>query len=526
MGNIITYLKWRGDLNFSERPFCLVDNLVLSAFAYQNLSGIVNDDKEPVTVAEAYTRYQEKNPDEKEKTALFSLMARSRRFGQANLSYYREVYDAETASQFTAVHITLDDESRYIAFRGTDNTIIGWQEDFGIGSMVVPAQLMAKDYLERTMEEGKHYRIGGHSKGGNLAIFSAAQSEEKLQDQIIEVYNNDGPGLSADIIPKERLAAIREKVCWIVPEFSIIGTLFPCGMPDRILGSDADGLMQHDIYTWQIEGDTVCEKETLTKNCRFYVQIFNTWITSATLEQRKTFTKDFFDALKAGGAATMDEVWGGGLDGFGTILLSIIHSERKTKIVIAKFIHSFISNCKNIDFKEAVRSREILQAGLLFSAGLIFIIFPEAALRLVGRFLGMAVIVFSGRKMLQCAVNDGIDKKQKGHRILSWLAAICVMEFFVVNKSAILLSTHFLLGILLILFSFRNFYQAITVYRNLPVRFGMFLVSAAAILMGIISLSQVQTESAVVFTIGSFLVIYSVALIFKELYNNGKQKMK
>ena len=95
-----------------------------------------------------------------------------------------------------------------------------------------------------------------------------------------------------------------------------------------------------------------------------------------------------------------------------------------------------------------------------------------------------------------------------------------------VNKSAILLSTHFLLGILLILFSFRNFYQAITVYRNLPVRFGMFLVSAAAILMGIVSLSQIQTESAVVFTIGSFLVIYSGALIFKELYKNGKQKMK
>ena len=194
MGNIITYLKWRGDLNFSERPFCLVDNLVLSAFVYQNLSGIVTDDKEPVTVADAYVRYQEKNPDKKEKTTLFSLMAGSRRFGQANLSYYREVYDEETASQFTAVHITLDDESRYIAFRGTDNTIIGWQEDFGIGSMVVPAQLMAKDYLERTMEEGKHYRIGGHSKGGNLAIFSAAQCEEKLQDQIIAVYNNDGPG--------------------------------------------------------------------------------------------------------------------------------------------------------------------------------------------------------------------------------------------------------------------------------------------------------------------------------------------
>ena len=144
----------------------------------------------------------------------------------------------------------------------------------------------------------------------------------------------------------------------------------------------------------------------------------------------------------------------------------------------------------------------------------------------MGRFLGLAVIVYSGRKLLQCAVNDGIDKKQKEHRILSWLVAICVMEFLVVNKSAILLSTHFLLGILLILFSFRNFYQAITVYRNLPVRFGMFLVSAAAILMGIVSLSQIQTESAVVFTIGSFLVIYSGALIFKELYKNGKQKMK
>ena len=52
-----------------------------------------------------------------------------------------------------------------ISFRGTDDTIIGWKEDFNLSTGVVPAQKGPYEYLQKISEHTDGMlRVGGHSK--------------------------------------------------------------------------------------------------------------------------------------------------------------------------------------------------------------------------------------------------------------------------------------------------------------------------------------------------------------------------
>lgn len=525
MGNINTYLKWRGDLDFTERPFCEADNLALAILSYLDLEQIVSHDQKEISIQKAYELYQALEiphfTGDDSYRLMFQYMASSRRFGTAELSYYRAIFDESRSTQFAAVQIRLGDGSRYISFRGTDNSITGWEEDFRMGSEVVPAQKEATKYLNEVMAPKGAYRVGGHSKGGNLAIYASIHCREELSASILAVYNNDGPGLSSDIIPQEQFQRIDGRLRWIIPEYSVIGTLFPYGAPTRIVGSSGDGLLQHNPFTWQIEGDAFQEKKELNKSCQFYADIFDTWINSADLEHRRAFTQDFFGALKAGGAKTMGEVLGGGIDGFGTILLSIVHSESRTKIVIGNFVKTFLAHCRAIDLRETFRSKAALHGGLLLLAGILLMLFPGAALRLTGTLAGGAVVFLLGRRILACSVSEDMDARQKKFRILSCLACIIAVEFLVVNKSMALISSHFILGVLLLLFAFRTIYRAAEKTRSIQERLLMCVAAIAATLMGLVSFTKSEQESALVFTLGTFSVAAGIVLLVRTIYRSG-----
>ena len=351
MGNIYTYLKWRGDLDFSERPFCEVDNLVLSELAYMDLSGIVPNAacggsislEEAAGQAQLQKRHIMAVGSEAEPILL--CMARTKRFRQVQLSCYEDILDEKTQTQFAALHIKLNDGTTYIAFRGTDDNILGWREDFSMSFQLMPAQLHAVEYLQKTMQDpAMRYRIGGHSKGGNLAVYAAMCCSPALQEQITEVYSNDGPGMCESIVDMAEYQNIVSKVIRIVPEFSVIGALFEQDRPTKIVASSAAGFAQHDEQTWQVEGDHLCEVPARSSRCKFCNDIFDTWLESVSMQQREAFTNDFFDALQAGGCKRISELSKGGIDEVETILTALtMQSGRQTKIVIGKFVTSFFS---------------------------------------------------------------------------------------------------------------------------------------------------------------------------------------
>lgn len=209
MANILEYIIWRGDLTFKQSELNEVDSLILSRFSYFPLDGLFFDDKK-ITIKEAYDRLLSIGIDDKkilqiEDKDLFPALANSKRFGELYITNYINKIDKEEEKQFSAVTIILPDNTIYISYRGTDNTLVGWKEDFNLSFDVdVPSQYDAVAYLEKTTRKTKKkIRLGGHSKGGNLAVYAAIFCDDKTKNQILEVYNHDGPGMSSNVIEKK-----------------------------------------------------------------------------------------------------------------------------------------------------------------------------------------------------------------------------------------------------------------------------------------------------------------------------------
>jgi hypothetical protein len=377
MGNIMSYLKWRADETFMERPFCDADNLVFSELAYWNLKGIVPDKGTDGSVslketAEQLKQMHGQEESEAQTLAMIREMASSARFRDIRLSEFADVRDEEEQTEFAAVQIALGDGSAYVAFRGTGDYILGWREDFSMAFQVMGSQKLAAAYLEETMRPELTYRVGGHSKGGNLAIYASMMCPECKQAQIAAIYSNDGPGLCPDIIDMDKYAKIRDKVIRIVPEYCVIGTMFADDdPPDVIVESTEKGLVQHDEMSWMIDGDSFCRKDRMAKECRVYHQIFREWLDSASMEQRKIFVKDFFDALEAGGSKRFSELARGGFAEFAVILYSLAKSESHTKAVMGKFLKSFLGAFSRVQLAELADNKVLLQGVLLLTVGTI-----------------------------------------------------------------------------------------------------------------------------------------------------------
>lgn len=256
---IIDYLRWRGDLSFAERAFNAVDNLVLAEFCYLNFDGLVPDPASGdrvklTTVAEQYLA-QERGKDQglQAHPDLLPPMINSNRFGNLWLSKYVNIVSDDADIQFCAFHIDIDEQTTYVAFRGTDETLVGWREDFMLSYEIVPAQRAAGQYLNQTVEIERNYLLGGHSKGGNLATYAMLELASSKQQLVEKVYSNDGPGIPQEHLDEQRFAAIRPKVLKIVPDSSLVGMLFHNGEETVVVASNKVDLAQHDGITWQVD---------------------------------------------------------------------------------------------------------------------------------------------------------------------------------------------------------------------------------------------------------------------------------
>ena len=266
MANILDYLDWRGDLTLAERGFNEVDNLLMAELCFLDFSGIVPADfSAPAPLPEAMRAYDRLRPQEtmgvlvpEQIPELGRKMAASRRFSDLTLCGYVSRIDEETQTQFSALTLLLPDKTAYIAFRGTDDTIVGWKEDFNLAFLpVVPAQRMAAAYLRAAAQAlpSQPLRVGGHSKGGNLAVYSAVFCGESVQNQLMRVYNNDGPGFRTSLLGLPEHKNVADKITTILPESSVVGMLLEHEERYEVVRSTQSGLWQHDGFSWQVRGE-------------------------------------------------------------------------------------------------------------------------------------------------------------------------------------------------------------------------------------------------------------------------------
>ncbi len=322
MANVFDYLVWRSDVPFTLDPFNEVDSLVFSLLVYTDFDGIVGEDPEDaLTISEVSERYFSVHTEEEVKNRQMSikgspfmlpLMAGSARFGNIRVTCFENRKDEEEAEQMCAVTFLLEDGSAYAAFRGTDNTIIGWKEDFKFGYMTGTAgQKHAVEYLDRVfsgMNNCTAIRVGGHSKGGNFAVYASAFCEEAIQNRILEVYSNDGPGFVEEVTQQTGYERILPRIISFIPEESIFGLLMHNRFDNRIIKSSRKGILQHDAFSWEVLRNRFVAAEATTDTSRFVDKTLDAWIESLDENQKKEFIDAAFDLMSSPGAETFKEL--------------------------------------------------------------------------------------------------------------------------------------------------------------------------------------------------------------------------
>lgn len=318
MADLFDYLAWRGDISFSQVPMNNVDALLFSTLVYVDFSRIVPQSSfsrvSLSRAAEAFFRLPQEEQESrirvKNDLELLRTMGESRRFRDVELTFYRSILLEEAQTQFAALSCLLPDGSAFLSFRGTDMTLVGWKEDFNMSFQdTVPAQQEAVAYLEKFASINPVIlRLGGHSKGGNLAVFAAAKCAPSLQNRILAVYNNDGPGFTEYLMGDSGYLAMVPRIHTFIPESSIIGMLLEHEEPYRVIKSSQISLLQHEPYSWEVMGGDFLYADRMSTETQFMGSTIKTWLQEMTREERSTFVDAVYQLLSGSGASTVDQL--------------------------------------------------------------------------------------------------------------------------------------------------------------------------------------------------------------------------
>lgn len=325
MANIMDYLDWRGDLTLAQSPFNEVDNLILSELSYLDFTNIVPSPAENDTITMERVAQKLLQGDKDIHMGvlvpeiipeLLKKAAQTPRFAQMRLSHFVSYLDNERAKQFAAVTVDTGDKALFLAFRGTDDTLAGWKEDLLMSCMPqVPAQQIAKDYVK--MVAGafpfRKLRLGGHSKGGNLAVYGGVFCPRATQRRILQMYSNDGPGFHQSQLDLPEHQRMSNRIFSIVPETSVVGMFMQHQEEYTVVKSNRQGLLQHDGFSWEVSGESFVHLQEVSRESQLYDLAMQQWLEQMTLPQREAFVESLFQILTASGAHTLSELRAGRL---------------------------------------------------------------------------------------------------------------------------------------------------------------------------------------------------------------------
>ncbi len=343
MANMMDYIAWRGDIPLNFSPFNDVDSLILACLSYLDFPG------EPSPIRDLAVGLPP--ADELQLSfvhdirAMLSAAAMTERFAGLEVLWPGAVTDVDREMQFAAVTFRLPDGSHYVAFRGTDNTIVGWREDFNMAfESPVPAQSAAVNYLTKIagLTDGPLI-LGGHSKGGNLAIYAAAHASPGAQERIARIYSFDGPGLDDATMASEGYAHIARRIRSFVPQQSVIGLLLAYHPEYTVVKSTGVSLLQHDAFTWQALGTGLISATELDVSSQLVDQTVHAWLSRITPEERRLFVDTIFDILESAGVSTVKELLRDVPDRVPALLKALSKVDFETARMILSLMGQFVS---------------------------------------------------------------------------------------------------------------------------------------------------------------------------------------
>lgn len=313
---LLDYLDWRGDLSFVTDALNEVDCLVFSTLAYIDFSttAFVNafDYNLAPTIKQVYQSIKHKRRDDKKFMQLLEKCASSERFKDVIVFAYESNINEELRTQFAGVSFYTGLET-VITFRGTDDTLVGWQEDLNMSFSIIPAQSYAQNYANNVAVAigDIPYYICGHSKGGNLAIWSASNLSDENFTRLLKVYNFDGPGFCGDFTSCAGYNRILERTTSYVVDASVVGMFLSNKTEEKIVASCELGtIMQHYPMSWVVVGKSFYTLEKRSAVAKATDVIIDDWISTMTLDERKQITQILFEIMSSSNAKTLTQLRG------------------------------------------------------------------------------------------------------------------------------------------------------------------------------------------------------------------------
>jgi len=316
MGIIFDYLDQVAYDSIYDTPFNELDMLMLTELTYLPFDQIVSEQMSPDCTCRLFEA-AEKVPQDlsmlvtKNRLKLLEKAASSTRFKNIKLMGYVNDIDSDVQKQFAAMIFKIKPDSYVLTFRGTDDSIIGWKEDFHMTYMdQVPAQKTAVNYLRKAMDAlPGQFILTGHSKGGNLASYAASQIEPEYQERIQSIYSYDAPGLNHSVITSQGYQTISDKIKRYIPQGSIVGMMLETPKQAQIVKSTAiGGLAQHDTFSWQISDQTFVLLDNLNPDSLQVDKTLKNWVDSVSDEELKDFFDLFFGLILDAGISSINDL--------------------------------------------------------------------------------------------------------------------------------------------------------------------------------------------------------------------------
>lgn len=322
MGTLYDYLKWRGDLSFEEVSVNDVDSLIFALLSYIDFKWIVPPDHQgsSIPIQAAANSFFARHPNPKEinmgvllpKGLIMLLRAvkDTKRFRNVEMRAHVNIIDPKIETQFSATTFLITKKSMLVAYRGTDDTLIGWKEDLNMSFLpVVPAQRYAAEYLSDAAREfSGEVRVTGHSKGGNLSVYAAVQAEPAVKKKIKQVWSHDGPGFIPGFLHTTEYLKLRPLIRSFVPQAAFVGILLEHEDHYAVVKSRQTGLFQHDALSWSVQGGSFITVKETTKRSQKNDQNLNNWIRQMTPKQREQFVESLYQIFSADNATTLTDL--------------------------------------------------------------------------------------------------------------------------------------------------------------------------------------------------------------------------
>ena len=372
MNNIMDYLDWRGDIGFDQDGLNEVDNLIFSMVAYLNFDMI----KGAQTIEEASKAYKDSKKRGTSKESrdfikkierLLDKLAKTQRYRGVTISDYMYKYDHDNESQFCAMTFRFGDWI-YVAYRGTDESLVGFKEDFNMCfSAPVMAQKDAVAYLRQVLNKYRDQEVytGGHSKGGNLAVYSHVGIDGEYRKRIVKIFNNDGPGFTEEILKTPAYRETAKKVIKLLPHGSVVGLLMDDEEEYSIVKAKGDsGIVQHDGFNWDIKGTKFVKRDKFTDQSIRINQTLKLWLASLDREERNKFIDEFYGLIvKSTDASILGDISGKEIQSALAIVKNINSMDEESKKILVSAIKKLLKSTSEARGKLSMKKKLQKKAG-------------------------------------------------------------------------------------------------------------------------------------------------------------------